>query len=253
MHPLMKRHPHTNLFRNGLILSSLGLASLLLIATNGCAPDRAALVSTEQLQASIGKIAAPALFVGPQGSDTNDGRSPEKAFATVQRAADIAQPGDTIYLRAGTYRESVRPARSGTADKPITYTSYPGERAQINGTDLIGSPWIESGAIYKTQLKGHYQSAHNFALQVFADGRMMNLARWPNATSDLSHPVKSAITTFISKTRDKSAKLTTGVVEDDALAAAKNFPTQRHSLELGVQRKSHRAEKRAVDLHFAER
>jgi len=179
------------------------------------------LVPVVQPKAPDNKLATPALFVDPKGSDKNDGLSPEKSLSSIRRAADLAQPGDTIYIRAGTYRESVRPTQSGTAGKPITFTSYPGERAQINGTDLINTPWQKkSDNVYFTQLSGHYQSASNYALQVFVDGEMIHLARWPNTTPDLSRPVKSAITDFVSKTRDKAANLTTGIVEDTDLAKA---------------------------------
>ena len=38
-----------------------------------------------------------------------------EAFRTIQRAANLARPGDTVFVRAGTYRETVRPANNGTA------------------------------------------------------------------------------------------------------------------------------------------
>jgi hypothetical protein len=58
---------------------------------------------------------------------------------------------------------------------------------------------------------------HNQADQVFLDGQMMPLARWPNqATNDPSFPAKSACERFVSKTRDAATQWTTGVMEDDA-------------------------------------
>jgi hypothetical protein len=50
------------------------------------------------------------LVVDPQGS-----------LKTIQAAADVAVPGDTVLIRPGVYRESVRFNRSGTADQPITF------------------------------------------------------------------------------------------------------------------------------------
>ena len=42
-------------------------------------------------------------------------------------------PGQTLYLRSGTHYETVMMAVSGTAAKPITIRSYPGELAIIDG------------------------------------------------------------------------------------------------------------------------
>lgn len=47
--------------------------------------------------------------------DVPDGDgSPEKPFAAIQSAADIAQPGDRVLIHPGIYRECVRPKRGGT-------------------------------------------------------------------------------------------------------------------------------------------
>ena len=198
------------------LLSFLFAASLLSVFA-----ESALLVPVVRPKAADTTLASPALFVDPKGSDENDGRSPEKPFTSIGRAADLAQPGDTVYIREGVYRESVRPARSGTAGKPITFTSYPGERAEINGADLVDGPWQkEADNLYVTKLSGQYKSASNFGLQVFVDGEMIHLARWPNTTPDLSRPIKSAITGFVSKTRNKAANLTTGIIEDTALAGS---------------------------------
>ena len=46
------------------------------------------------------------LYVKTNGSDTNDGRSWDRAFATIKHAADIAQPGTTIFVETGEYTEN---------------------------------------------------------------------------------------------------------------------------------------------------
>ena len=80
-------------------------------------------------------VAPPAtLYVAPNGNDTNDGRTPDRP-TTLTRATQIAQPGDTIYLRGGTYPIQNRFTRSGTATQPITWTSHPGEWAILDGSD----------------------------------------------------------------------------------------------------------------------
>jgi len=47
------------------------------------------------------------------------------------------QPGDTIWLRAGTYRGTFTSQLTGTAAAPIILRQYPGERATIDGTVTI--------------------------------------------------------------------------------------------------------------------
>src|SRR5437773_803646 len=62
----------------------------------------------------------PTYFVDAvKGDDKNDG-SKAKPWKTIQHGANRLKPGDTLYLRGGTYYEKVRLARSGTADAPIT-------------------------------------------------------------------------------------------------------------------------------------
>ena len=75
----------------------------------------------------------PAFYVDPaKGSDTNKGtkRSPWK---TINHALPLLSPGDTLYLRGGSYFENVYCAVAGTRSKLITIRSYPGEQATIDG------------------------------------------------------------------------------------------------------------------------
>ncbi|EIP99168.1 hypothetical protein OpiT1DRAFT_03678 [Opitutaceae bacterium TAV1] len=56
------------------------------------------------------------------GDNGHDGLSPATAFRTVQRAADLVQPGDEIIIHPGIYFEHVTLAedKRGTPDAPIT-------------------------------------------------------------------------------------------------------------------------------------
>ena len=51
--------------------------------------------------------AAADFYVAPTGNDGNPGTL-SQPFRAVQQAASILQPGDTAWLRGGTYRETVR-------------------------------------------------------------------------------------------------------------------------------------------------
>lgn len=57
------------------------------------------------------------------------GLGTDTAYSTVAAAATAAGPGDTVLLREGTYGEVLRPSRSGFPDRPILFSSYPGETA----------------------------------------------------------------------------------------------------------------------------
>ncbi len=61
-------------------------------------------------------------YVSPDGRTSNDGRSSETPLGSLQTALERAQPGDTVRLAAGEYREDVRTVRGGLPGEPITIT-----------------------------------------------------------------------------------------------------------------------------------
>jgi hypothetical protein len=71
-------------------------------------------------------------YVAPSGNDTNPG-SISQPWRTIHKAAGKVQPGDVVYIRAGTYQESNSFYTDGTQPAPITLTGYPGEVATISG------------------------------------------------------------------------------------------------------------------------
>ncbi len=83
-------------------------------------------------------------YVATTGSDSSPGTL-EQPFATLQKGAAVAMPGDTVYIRGGTYRV-VTPAtsyagisitRSGTSDtNRIRFWAYEGERPVFDFADL---------------------------------------------------------------------------------------------------------------------
>ncbi|MDT3699214.1 MAG: right-handed parallel beta-helix repeat-containing protein [Thermincola sp.] len=87
-------------------------------------------------------------YVRPDGNDSNSGTI-AKPFKTIQKAVDVALAGDTIYIRAGKYRERVVLKRSGRAGKLITIRNYPGEVPVIDGAGLkwAGSHTLWGGLI----------------------------------------------------------------------------------------------------------
>jgi parallel beta-helix repeat protein len=74
-------------------------------------------------------------YVAPGGNDSNPGTE-SKPWKTIQKAARTLAPGDTVYIRAGTYQERVTPQNSGSAGAVITYAAYPGEAPVMDGSGV---------------------------------------------------------------------------------------------------------------------
>jgi alpha-L-arabinofuranosidase len=80
---------------------------------------------------------AAELYVAVDGRDTNSATR-VAPLRTIQRAADLAQPGDTITVRAGVYRERISPPRGGESDtKRIVYQAASGEKVEIRGSEIV--------------------------------------------------------------------------------------------------------------------
>jgi len=75
----------------------------------------------------------PAHFVDASGGDDSQDGSQQRPWQSINHALRQSQPGDTIYLRGGTYYEHVVVPHSGQENEPITLRSYPGELAIIDG------------------------------------------------------------------------------------------------------------------------
>ncbi len=81
----------------------------------------------------------PTLYVSEDGDDDNDGRSESGALATLQRAADLAEAGDVVWVKEGVYSSDVVFSGTGTAGEPIVFESYPGECAVLDGSQNVRS------------------------------------------------------------------------------------------------------------------
>jgi parallel beta-helix repeat protein len=91
-------------------------------------------------------VPARTLYVAPGGSDDATGTDPARPLATIQRAANLAQPGDLVSVAAGIYRESVNVTTSGTDAAPIVFRGTAG--AIVDGADpalISGATWTDRG------------------------------------------------------------------------------------------------------------
>jgi len=131
-------------------------------------------------------LLAEDFHVAPDGKDTNSGSS-SSPFATIQRAEKAANPGDTVYIRGGTYkmpatlvtRKERNKAlvmdlgKSGKPGKPIRYFAATGEKPVFDFSEVkpenlrvtafnVRASWLHLKGISVTgvqvTIKGHTQS-----------------------------------------------------------------------------------------------
>lgn len=144
------------------------------------------LMLTALLLAPQAELHATDLYVAPAGDDANPGTA-AKPFATVQRAQKAAEPGDTVFIRGGTYHMTEAQIarrkgifaditylnKSGRPGKPITYRACENERpvfdcaavkpegARVDAFYVTGS-WLHLIGLEVTgvqvTMKGHTQS-----------------------------------------------------------------------------------------------
>ncbi len=98
-------------------------------------PWKLYLFSVVFLSTSLLAQSGATFYVSKSGKDTNSG-SYTAPWLTIQHAANSVSAGATVYVETGVYNESVTFPASGTASNPITFESYPGETAVIDGTGL---------------------------------------------------------------------------------------------------------------------
>jgi len=87
--------------------------------------------------AARGALAAE-YYVSPTGSDSNPGTQ-ASPWGTVQKAANTAVAGDTVWFRGGTYSPSagITFSKSGTSDtNRINYFAYQGEVPKIDFSNM---------------------------------------------------------------------------------------------------------------------
>ena len=85
----------------------------------------------------------------PNASNSNPGTL-NLPWLTIQHAINMLRAGDTVYIRQGTYYESLSMVTySGTLYKPITFQNYPGEIVKIESiTSSGGDPALKINVSY---------------------------------------------------------------------------------------------------------
>ncbi|MEA5627548.1 choice-of-anchor D domain-containing protein [Nostoc sp. UHCC 0251] len=99
-------------------------------------------------------MAGKTYYVSGTGNDKSNGLSEGGAFRTLQKAADLVQAGDTVYVMNGTYTNIYANIlnitnKHGTASAPIKFTAYPGHKPVLeahknnwNAISITGSSYV---------------------------------------------------------------------------------------------------------------
>jgi len=160
------------------------------------------------------------IYVSPGGDDKNKGtkKEPFATISRAQeevkklKGKGLPEGGVAVYLRGGKYflTESISMTKSdsGNPGAPVVYRSYPGEDVRLIGGKQVTSfkpladrdilrhlPEESRGRVWVADMKeegltdygellprgGHYYGTPNRgAMELIYNGRVMELARWPN-------------------------------------------------------------------------
>jgi hypothetical protein len=187
---------------------SVVLLAILFSQAFALEPGKTFYVSTSGNDSWSGTLPAP----NAQGSD-GPFRTLERArdaIRELKRAKQLPDGGVTVFIRGGIYHitKTFQPSEedSGTESTPIVYQAYKDEQVRlIGGQEVTGFERVKDTAILgridkqyqdkmlqadlKTQgvtdfgelkPRGFGRPTYPAALELFFDGRPMQLARWPN-------------------------------------------------------------------------
>ena len=138
------------------------------------------------------------------GNDSTGDGSAGNPYATITRglAEVVSGRGDTVTIRAGTYRETVRIVKSGqSAGNPLRLRAAAGETVIVSGLDPVTGWSAHSGNIYKASVAWSLDDGNSFIDadkrayvrdQLFVDGLPQVYARWPNVSVARSRAITSA-------------------------------------------------------------
>lgn len=116
--------------------------------------------------------------VAKNGSDIGKGTK-DDPFLTINKAASVAEAGDTVIVHEGEYREWVKPKNSGLSDKRrITYKAAEGENVVIKGSEQIQDWEKVEGNVWKVELPNEFFKGYNpYEEEIFGDWLEYNPGR----------------------------------------------------------------------------
>jgi len=138
----------------------------------------------------------------PSASDGNPG-TPALPWLTIDHAVGSVTAGETIYVKAGIYREYIKMVVSGTSGDPITLAAFGSDRAVISGageltgwtqcdlTTAKGNP--DYASIYYVDIAWKPLSVHQDNVEL-AKAASPDLGWWPVDAASASTITCSALT-----------------------------------------------------------
>ena len=136
-------------------------------------------------------------YVSTTGNDTTGNGNIGNPWRTITKGQSMLQPGDTLLVRGGRYREAVTLTKQGTSGNPITIKAYAGETPVLDGTEAVAG-WIQCQSdddfltvqgvvnphyanIYKTTIHEDLLPSDTDDFMVFEDTTHSRIARLPDA------------------------------------------------------------------------
>jgi parallel beta-helix repeat protein len=132
------------------------------------------LILTMRIVLARGDVAIPenAIWVDIAAEGETQTGTKDHPFKTIGSALTKVEPGRTMVIKQGVYREKIKPP-SGTPGKPVTLMSAPGERAVITGARAV-TDWKKHG-------NGTYIATIDWKpTKLYVDNRQQPMAREPN-------------------------------------------------------------------------
>lgn len=122
-------------------------------------------------------VHAKEIYVAKNGNDANSGTL-VAPYLTIAKASAVAVAGDNVYIREGSYEETLKPANSGSVGNPITFQGYQNEKVVITAMEALSGFTKDVGNIYKKTVSWDLDQ-RNFIIN---EHTVLDLARWPNNT-----------------------------------------------------------------------
>ncbi|MEB6320856.1 right-handed parallel beta-helix repeat-containing protein [Staphylococcus xylosus] len=110
------------------------------------------------------------IHVDKKGSDCGLGNV-ESPFLTIDKAASVAQPGDSIIVHEGIYREEITHINTGLSEsRRISFEAAKDEQVIIKGSEEITGWQQIDGSIWKVEIDNNiFKDFNPFATKLFGD------------------------------------------------------------------------------------